>query len=334
VLAAALFGASTPASKALLGSLDPFGLAGLLYLGAALSVAPAALRGSWRSIGGRGAQLLAGAVLFGGIAGPVLMLQGLHRSSASSVALWLNLETPATLLLGWLAFKEHIDRATLLAVALVLVASTILAAPFDVGTLTTAAFVGAACLCWGLDNNLTSLIDGLTPSQVTFTKGLVAGAVNLSLAGSIEPIAAGWALGVGALGYGLSLVLYVAGAQQLGATHSQTLFATAPFWGLVLAWAVLGEPVRAPHLAAGGLMVVSVALLSRAGHSHRHAHSATQHTHWHRHDDDHHDHDHEGQPDLDADGWHIHNHGHEAKTHSHEHRPDLHHRHDHGDLSE
>ena len=43
---AALFGASTPASKALLdGALGPLSLAGLLYLGAALATLPSALKG-------------------------------------------------------------------------------------------------------------------------------------------------------------------------------------------------------------------------------------------------------------------------------------------------
>ena len=40
LLSALLFGASTPASKWLLGSFEPFQLAGLLYLGAAAGMAP------------------------------------------------------------------------------------------------------------------------------------------------------------------------------------------------------------------------------------------------------------------------------------------------------
>ena len=49
LLAAALFGAGVPASKVLLADLPPFQLAGLLYLGAALGVAPvAAISGGLR----------------------------------------------------------------------------------------------------------------------------------------------------------------------------------------------------------------------------------------------------------------------------------------------
>ena len=40
VLAAVLFGSASPLSKSLLNGTSPFQLAGLLYLGAALGVAP------------------------------------------------------------------------------------------------------------------------------------------------------------------------------------------------------------------------------------------------------------------------------------------------------
>ena len=58
--------------------------------------------------------------------------------------------------------------------------------------------------------------------------------MNLVLALSIEepvlsPAVVGGALGVGALAYGASIVLYIRGAQHLGATHSQILFSTSPF---------------------------------------------------------------------------------------------------------
>lgn len=333
LLAAALFGASTPASKALLGTLDPFALAGLLYLGAALAVAPVALRSPWKKLDRRSLLLLAGAVLFGGVVGPVLMLRGLASSSAATTALWLNLETPATAILGVALFREHIDRRAVAAAGLVVIASALLAAPFDPGALTAAALIAGACACWGLDNNLTALIDGLTPAQVTLAKGLVAAAVNLSVAQALPASSVGWALGVGALGYGLSLVLYVAAAQQLGATRSQTIFATAPFFGLLVAWRLLGEPVAPEQVIAGLLMAAAVALLAGSDHGHVHTHGAQRHTHWHRHDDGHHGGhlaDHVApQTEFPPQAWHIHEHSHEAQTHDHEHLPDLHHRHDH-----
>lgn len=330
LLAAALFGASTPAAKALLSAIDPFPLAGLLYLGAALAVLPFALRHRVR-LDGRNALLLAGAVLFGGIAGPVLLMLGLSVAPASSVALWLNLETPATVLFATLVFREHVGGRTLLAVVLVMGASTLLAAPFDAGSVSAALLLAGACLCWGIDNNVTALIDGVTPSQTTLVKGLVAGTTNLGIglaSGSVlgDAGSVGGALGVGALSYGASLVLYVAGAQQLGATRSQALFASAPLWGLLVAWFWLGEPVLGLQLVAAALTAAAVVLVHTERHTHDHAHVALRHTHWHRHDDGHHDHDHDGLP---AQTWHCHDHAHGAVRHAHAHTPDVHHRHEH-----
>src|SRR5262245_65834656 len=82
LLAAILFGAATPASKALLGSLQPITLAGLLYLGAALAVLPFSFHGGARELrrDARNVRRLAGAVLCGGVVAPVLLLVGLSRA--------------------------------------------------------------------------------------------------------------------------------------------------------------------------------------------------------------------------------------------------------------
>lgn len=325
LLAAALFGASTPVSKALLGGLGPFTLAGLLYLGAALATAPFA-RGAWD---GRELRRLLGAVVFGGVLGPVLVLLGLKLAPAGSVALWLNLEAPATALLGWAFFKEHLGPRALIAAVLTWVASVILAGPSGAGAWHAAALVAAGCLCWGLDNNLTAVIERLSPAQTTFAKGLVAGGFNLGLGLLLEgapsaagPVVAG--LGLGTLAYGASIVLYVAGAQQLGATRAQMIFATAPFWGVLLAWVT--EPILAAQVIAGGLMAGALALVYGERHGHAHTHEAIRHSHWHRHDDGHHEH---GHPGGEARGWHSHEHEHAPVEHTHPHRPDLHHRHVH-----
>ena len=333
LFAAAFFGASTPASKALLGPLGPFTLAGLLYLGAAVAVFPWAVRGSIKKarIDRRNLRLLGGAVLFGGVLGPLLLLFGLIRSPAASTALWLNLEIVATALLARIFFKEHLDLRAWGAVALVLVGSTLLASPsgFEAGT--AAILIALACVCWGIDNNLTALIDGITPAQSTFVKGIVAGTMNLVLGLLITNQALHLnstigALAVGAIGYGFSIVLYITGAQQLGATRSQMVFASAPFWGVIISWFVLAEPIAAVQVVAGGLMGLSLWLMHSERHGHGHEHTPTEHTHMHRHDDEHHEHFHKGLPGW---MWHNHEHRHEPLAHSHGHAPDLHHRHDH-----
>ena len=333
--AAALFGASTPASKLLLDdALGPFTLAGLLYLGAGLATLPFALRGGSAARRRDPANLrrLLGAVLFGGVLGPVALLAGLKLAPAASVSLWLNLETPATALLAWVFFRENLGARAWAANALVVAAGVALAAPAGFSLAPAALLVAVAAVCWGLDNNFTAVIDGWTPAQTTAVKGLVAGAVNLGLGVAVEgglpsaPVVIG-ALGVGALAYGASIVLYIRGAQQLGATRSQMIFSTAPFLGVAVAWGLLGEPVQAAQLGAAALLVGALALLLTDKHGHVHRHSALTHTHAHRHDDGHHDHVHPGLP---VEAWHTHEHAHGAVEHTHPHQPDLHHRHRHG----
>src|SRR6185369_15013620 len=117
ILAAVLFGASTPFSKILLGKTEPVLLAGLLYLGSGVGLAIwSGLR--WRSRGNSGeAKLkgsdlpwLVGAIVAGGIIGPVLLMVGLAVTPASSTSLLLNLEGVFTALLAWFVFKENFDR--------------------------------------------------------------------------------------------------------------------------------------------------------------------------------------------------------------------------------
>lgn len=331
---AALFGASTPASKLLLdGRVGPLTLAGLLYLGAGIATLPFSLSGGSAERRRDGANLrrLAGAVLFGGVLGPIALLVGLQTAPSASVSLWLNLETTATALLAWAFFREHLDTRGWVASGMVVVAGMLLAAPEGFAVAPSALLVLLACVCWGLDNNLTAIIDGYTPAQTTMVKGFVAGTVNLGLGAVVEGampslLMVVGALVVGALAYGASIVLYIRGAQQLGATRSQMLFATAPFLGVVIAWLAVGEPVLGVQLLATLMMAGALALLFSGKHDHAHTHAAMIHTHAHRHDDDHHGHTH---PDLPPEVWHTHEHRHEAASHRHPHVPDLHHRHGH-----
>ena len=187
-------------------------------------------------------------------------------------------------------------------------------------------------LVLGFDNHFTAEVVEFSPAQTTCIKGIGAGLVNGAMALAIleEPIGGGWAIGtgllVGAFCYGGSMVLYVAGAQQLGATHSQIIFSSAPYWGLVLSWVALDEAVAIGQIIAAVLMVSLVWLLSRDHHGHRHRHEAERHTHWHRHDPEHHHHEH--RPGMwSLFGWHFHQHDHDAVEHTHAHRSDIHHRH-------
>jgi drug/metabolite transporter (DMT)-like permease len=247
------------------------------------------------------------------------------------VSLLLNLEMVATAVLGVFVFREHLGPRGWLGVGGVVAAGAILAGGGGWPGLMAALLVAAACACWGLDNHLTALIDGITPAHSTFFKGSVAGIVNLAIGAATDEMTGSLllgatALGVGALSYGASISLYIGSAQQLGATRAQAVFASAPFVGAVLSFALLGEPLGIRHVIAAPLLALSIVLLFRSEHAHAHVHAPLEHVHSHRHDDRHHLHQHDGLP---ASTRHSHRHRHERLEHAHPHWPDLHHRHDH-----
>ncbi len=335
LVAAALFGAATPLSKSLLAELGPFQLSGLLYLGAAIGVWPLVQRrGGWVApwrLEPRTRRLLGGAILFGGIVAPVLLLFGLQLAAAASVSIWLNLEAVATALLGLFFFHDRLERNGWLGAGGILLAAVMLswgqgAAGWQAGLL-----VAAACFCWGLDNHLTALIDGISPAQSTFWKGLLAGTVNLAIGLLVEPLHAhalqlGLAMLTGVFAYGISITLYIGAAQGLGATRAQLAFSTAPYFGIALSVLLLGEPLSWVQIVAAVIVAGSILLLTLEWHSHDHDHPLVEHDHWHRHDDPHHIHDHSGATGAEA---HSHAHAHAQLVHAHHHWPDLHHRHAH-----
>lgn len=335
-VAAALFSAAAPLGKPLLNFLTDLQLAGLLYLGAALGVSIILLREKsfllpWQ-MPRRDAMRLSGAILFGGILGPVFLLAGLRMAAAASVSLWLNLEMVATAVLGTLIFKDHLTGRGWIASLTALVAATMLAWGGGPAGFKAGGLVALACLCWGMDNHLTALIDGISPAQSTFWKGLVAGSVNLLLGVFIVPLAVPpvymlAAMTLGAVAYGLSILLYITAAQHLGATRAQLIFSSAPFFGLIISLG-LGETLSWMQVAALLLFSIAIFLLFKETHSHIHEHRPFSHLHFHTHADGHHNHPHpEGLPENQ---WHSHDHEHQAIEHSHPHWPDLHHRHEHG----
>lgn len=338
LLSAALFGASTPFAKLLLGSVDPWMLAGLLYLGAGLGLAAvhlsrAALRlpASEAPLRRADAPWLALVILAGGVLGPLLLMQGLARTDAAGASLLLNLEGLATMGIAWLAFRENVDRRLLLGAALILAGAAVLSwqeqASFGWG----APLVAAACLCWGIDNNLTRKLSSADPVQIAMLKGLVAGTVNLALAvtngADLPPVGTVLATSaIGFLGYGVSLALFVLGLRHLGAARTGAYFSLAPFVGAVLAVVMLGEPLTVSLAVAGGLMGWGLWLHLAERHNHEHAHDVMEHEHRHRHDE-HHQHEH--GPDAPLGEPHTHWHHHVPLVHKHPHYPDLHHRHGH-----
>jgi len=291
LLAAALFGASTPFAKLLVGELSPWLLAGLLYLGSGLGLAAIRLlrdRG-WKPSGLATGEWrwLAGAIVFGGLLGPVLLVFGLTHTDAGAASLMLNLEAVFTVVLAWVIFKENADRRIVFGMLLIVAGGAVLAWP--IAGSETLDWVGplaitAACLCWAIDNNLTRRVSGSDALFIAGAKGWTAGVVNTSLAlllGASLPAwpTAGAAMAVGLLGYGLSLVLFVQALRNLGTARTGAYFSTAPFIGAAVAILLLGEATPAPFWVAASLMGIGVWLHLTERHEHAHTHEPLEHTH-------------------------------------------------------
>lgn len=354
LVSAALFGAGTPLAKALLQAVDPWLLAGLLYLGSGLGLS--AWLG-WRRLraprqdaaaapaGGltrREWPWLAGAVLAGGVIGPVLLMWGLARMAAAPASLLLNAEAVFTAVIAWVVFRENVDRRVFAGFVAIVAGAVWLsvgsAGGAAVGTggidLWPALAVLGACLCWGLDNNLTRQVALADATTIAAIKGAAAGSTNVALA---LALGAAWpeagtvaaALIVGLAAYGISLVLFVRALRDLGTARTGAYFGVAPFFGAAAAVLALGEPVTLPLAGAGVLMALGVWLHLTEHHAHEHAHEAMEHEHDHVHDE-HHRHAHApGDEPADPRRPHRHRHRHEPLVHAHPHVPDAHHRHGH-----
>ncbi len=314
LLAAALFGASTPFAKLLVGNMPPVLLAGLLYLGSGLGLTLIRLvrdRG-WQSSGLTRAEWpwLLGAIFFGGVAGPIALMFGLMTTSGSSASLLLNLEAVSTAVIAWVVFKENADKRVVLGMAAIVAGGLVLSWPGQ-GSRSAGwwgpVLIGVACLCWAVDNNLTRKVSASDALFIAASKGVVAGVANTLLAlglGATMPAFATTlaSMAVGLLGYGFSLVLFVLALRGLGTARTGAYFSTAPFIGAVLSLEVLGESAGWQFWMAALLMGIGVWLHLTEKHEHAHEHGPLEYEH---------------------------THSHEKVRHSHAHFPDIHHRHGH-----
>lgn len=341
--AAVLFGASTPFAKTLLTHIAPVTLAGVLYFGSGLGlllwygVRQLKNRVQYRDNSGGITRpdlpWLLGAIAAGGVAGPVLLMIGLNTTAASTASLLLNMEGVLTALLAWFAFKEHFDRRILLGMTLIVAAGVLLSwdQQVSVGTSWGVAAIIGACLCWGIDNNLTRKIAAGDAVQIACIKGLAAGAVNLAAARLMglplpDLSTAAIAGAIGFCGYGLSLVMFVLALRHLGTARTGAYFSAAPFVGAIVSLWLPGESPGMHFWIALSLMAIGIWLHLTEKHGHEHHHEAMLHTHPHTHDLHHrHTHDFPWEDDKE----HTHMHQHTALHHRHRHYPDIHHRHTH-----
>lgn len=337
LISAVLFGMSPVACKLVVGHMPPALLAGLLYLGSGLGLAGVVLRLDvavgpvLRDLSGRQWLNLAGAIISGGVAAPLFLAYGILHGTGSEVSLLLNFETVATTVIAWALFHEHVGKRVWAGKVMVVAASALIVVHggAELRWSLPGLAVLAACLLWGVDNNLTRELESLPASLLACMKGLAAGLFNLALAFllfdlQVDGKQVAGALVIGALSYGASLVLFIHALRQIGSARTSTWFASGPFIGTILSIVILQERPPGNYWLSALLMLSGMFFLYGERHRHLHEHEPLEHSHPHDHDDHHrHPHDHDGE------GVHEHTHVHAPLVHSHVHWPDIHHRHRH-----
>jgi drug/metabolite transporter (DMT)-like permease len=331
---ALLFGAGTPFAKLLLNHINPWLLAGLLYLGSGvgLTLYRFIVRTPSVKLPPKEMAWFAGAILAGGVIAPVLLMLGLLSMPASGASLLLNMEGVFTALLAWFAFKENFDRRIALGMALIVIGALVLGWPREIkfSGIWPALSVLGACFAWGLDNNLTRKLSLSDATWIASIKGLIAGSINLVLAFSLGTalpslLNVAGAMTVGFFAYGVSLTLFVIGLRHLGTARTSAYFSVAPFFGALIS-ITLGDPITVPLIITGILMGAGIWLHLNEHHEHLHEHTELEHEHEHTHDE-HHQHTHATL--IDKAITHTHKHLHKPIKHLHPHYPDTHHQHRH-----
>ncbi len=335
LLAAIFFGASAPIAKLLLGEITPIFLAAFLYLGSGTGTLLVKLTQRMRSkemeagIKPPDIKWLAGAIISGGIAAPIILMVSLQNTPASTASLLLNFEGVGTTLIALLFFKEAISRRAWTAIIVITLASIFLSTNFESSWgMSLGAFgVVFACVLWGLDNNFTRNISGKDPLVIVAWKGLAAGTFSFFLAlflGNSLPSLTTilYTLVLGFVSYGLSTILFIRSMRGLGAARTSALYGTAPLAGVLLSIVIFGELPSFWFIIAAMMMIGGALLLINEQHAHWHMHTALIHEHSHSHKDPSHEH-------ADVDEVHSHEHEHPAEEHAHDHMPDIHHRHGH-----
>ncbi|MFX4261756.1 DMT family transporter [Pelotomaculum propionicicum] len=338
VLAAALYGISSPASKLLLVDIPPTLMAALLYLGAGLGMLAVNLLKLLKKKEQLEAKMtkkelpyiIAMVVL--DIAAPIFLMLGLTMTTAANASLLNNFEIAATSLIALFIFKEAVGKRLWLAISFITLSSIVLSVKdfssfsFSIGSI----FVLFACVSWGLENNCTRMLSLKDPLQIVVVKGFGSGAGALIISMLLKEYSSNFlyiflALVLGFFAYGLSIFFYISAQRELGAARTSAYYAAAPFIGVLISWVVLQEGITQTFLIALMIMLVGTYFAVTEDHKHSHVHAEESHEHKHSHDDGHHSHTH--YPEIV--GEHSHEHTHEAIEHKHAHLPDLHHRHTH-----
>lgn len=338
ILAALLYGISTPVSKVLLTKISPTLMAALLYLGAGLGMVVVNIFRVNHKNGSQEAKItkkempfVLGMILLDIIA-PIMLMIGLTMTPAGNVSLLNNFEIVATAFIAMIFFKEMIGKRMWVAIIFIVLGSFFLSIEeirnftFSFG----AILVLLATISWGLENNCTRMLSLKDPLQVVVIKGIGSGLGALFVTVYIRAFSFDWiyvfiTLCLGGLAYGLSIYLYIYAQRDLGAARTSAYYSAAPFIGVLSSWVFLREVPSLTFFIALTFMIIGTYFMITENHQHIHAHKELAHEHKHSHEDGHHIHTHTEK----VVGEHTHYHVHGSVKHEHSHTPDLHHTHAH-----
>lgn len=339
---AVLFGATVPAAKYLLGEINPWILAGFLYLGAGIGMSVILfvkkyllhIHSAEANLQVKDAVWIILATFFGGIIGPLLLMFGLNYIPAASASLLLNFECVFTAIIAWVVVKEHTSKELILGSLLIILGGIVLNVSNDIklNNLLGPLLILGACFSWAIDNNVTRNLSLIDPLKLVTIKSLIAGATNVVLALIFfkihhqQVITISFTLFIGFLGYALSIMLFVYALRHIGTARTSAYFSIAPFIGACLSIIFLHEVLSIQLIFAGVLMGVGIWLHLSEYHMHLHVHEPLIHEHKHHHDE-HHQHEHSPNDPLGEPHSHLHEH--DRLEHNHIHYPDIHHRHKH-----
>jgi len=338
ILAAALYGISSPISKLLVVKISPTFMAALLYLGAGfgmLLVKGLEHLSKKKQMEARMTKkelpYIVGMISLD-IAAPILLMLGLTMTTSANASLLNNFEIVATAVIALFVFKEAIGKRMWIAISLITISSIVLTVD-DLSSISFSAgsiFVLLACVCWGFENNCTRMLSLKDPLQIVIVKGFGSGIGSLIISVVLRDLCSDifyilYTLLLGFIAYGLSIYFYISAQRTLGAARTSTFYATAPFIGVFISWIIYSDGITGSFLAAFAIMLVGSYFAVTEKHYHLHKHLEVTHEHKHNHTDGHHNHTH--NPEVI--GEHSHEHTHETIEHKHPHSSDLHHIHSH-----
>jgi len=290
ISSAVLFGISSTLNKIALESVDPWIVAGTIYLVGGILLFIIHLSPLHKmvislfetptetetKISRKDYGTLSLVILSGSVVAPFMLLHGLKETTALNAALLLNTEALFTVIIALIFLKERGTKKDYFGVFLLIVGVILVTTNGEFQKLTLIEEVSGnllivgACLFWGIDNNLSRLLSKKRDIvMVTGLKCLLGGLILLAVSQLFKvsfhvPLASiPYLLSVGALSVAFSILLFLFALREIGSMRTGVIFSTSSLFGAMFAFAVLREAFSFVQLLAGLIMLFGVYVLYR-----------------------------------------------------------------------